>query len=98
MPQQHQGGLVLRGCSGSVVEVGQRGGRDVGERAGGEQDQTQDAQGGSDECWRRVRPTQRAVQGEGVDDPQEEDHEVQAVLHRACRPDVGELRERLLKE
>jgi hypothetical protein len=37
------------------------------------------------------------VQGEDVDDPQDEDHEVEPVLHRACRSDLGEARDRLLR-
>lgn len=37
MPQQHQGGLILRCCPGSLEEVGERGGREVGDRSGGEQ-------------------------------------------------------------
>jgi hypothetical protein len=31
-----------------------------------------------------ARPAQRSIQGEHVDDPQDEDDEVKPVLHRAC--------------
>ena len=97
VPHQRERGLILRGRPGSLVEVGERGGRDVGKRSGREQGEPQDAQNGSEQRGRRACPAQRAVQPREWTDPQKEDGQVEAVLHRACRPDVREPRQRLLR-
>jgi len=58
VPQQHERCLILGRCSGGLVEVRERGGRDVGHGPGGEQDQTKDAQGRPEQCWGRASPAQ----------------------------------------
>lgn len=96
VPDQQEGGLVLGGCARSVVEVGQRRRGNVRQRPGHHHGQPHDAQDGSEQRRARAPPAQRAVQPQGVDDPRQQGSEMEGVLHRPCRLDVGEPRERLL--
>jgi hypothetical protein len=79
-----------------MIAVGDREGRDVRERSGHQNAETCNAQDAPDERGREARRPERAVQGEEVGDPQDEDHQVEAVLDGARRPDVREPRARLL--
>ncbi len=68
----------------------------MGEGAGREQDEPHEAEDGPEQGRGRTGLAQPAEQGEGVEDPEEEDREVEAVLHRSGRSDLGEGREGLL--
>ena len=92
LPQQDERCLILGRCPGGLVEVGERGGREVGHGPGSEQDQTQDAQDRPEQRWGGASPAQTAVRGEGMEHPQE-DCEVQramvAVLRDGAEPDLA---------
>ena len=73
-----------------MIEVGDWVGGDVRESACHEHDETQNAQSAPEESGREARPPESAIQGEKVDNPQDEDGQVQAILYYARRPDLGE--------
>ena len=72
-----------------MIEVGDWVGGDVRESACHEHDETQNAQSAPEESEREARPPESAIQGEKVDNPQDEDGRVQAILYYARRPDLG---------
>jgi hypothetical protein len=76
-------------CHSSVIEVGEPDHHDMRERAGREHAQTQNAQDAPEEGGRQARRPKRTIQSEEMGDPQDKDHQVQAVLNRASRSDVG---------
>src|SRR5918995_1863412 len=67
-----------------------RGTSDMRESAGREHAETHNAQDAPEESGREARPPESTIQGEEVGDPQDEDHQVEAILYRARCSDVGE--------
>lgn len=65
--------------------------------SGGEHAETRNAQNASEECRRRARLVKRPMQGQEVSDPQDEDHQVEAVFNGARRPDLGEALDHFLR-
>ena len=59
------------------------------ERFGREHDKTQNAQNTPEESGREARLPESAIQGEEVDDPQDEDYQIQAVPYYERRSNVG---------
>ena len=90
LPQEDECRLIRRGRPMSMIAVGDRGGSDMRESSGREHTETQNAQNAPKESGREARPSKSTIQGEEMGDPQDEDHQVQAVLYCARRPDVGE--------
>src|SRR5215211_8293551 len=90
LPQQDECRPLLGGRPGSMIEVGDRGGSDMRESSGRQHTQTHDAKDAPEESRREARPPKATIQGEEVGDPQDEDHQVEAILYRARRSYVGE--------
>src|ERR1044072_2926715 len=59
------------------------------ERIGREHDKTQNAQNTPEESGREARLPESTIQGEEVDDPQDEDYQIQAVPYYERRSNVG---------
>src|SRR5215210_1627100 len=59
------------------------------ERFGREHDKTQNAQSTPEESGREARLPESTIQGEEVDDPQDEDYQIQAVPYYERRSNVG---------
>ena len=74
--QEDECRLIFRGCSGSMIEVGDRDGTDMREGSGREHAETHNAQDAPEESGREARSPQSSIQGEEVDDPQDEDRQV----------------------
>jgi hypothetical protein len=90
LPQQDECRLILGGRSGSMIEVGDRSCCDMWESPGREHAETHNSQDAPEESWSEARPPKCAIQVEEVGDPKDEDHQVEAILYRARRSDVGE--------
>ena len=60
------------------------------ECSGREHDQTEDAEGGPEESWGEASSPQSSIQGQEMGGPEDQDHEIHAVLDRAPCPDVRE--------
>lgn len=88
-PEQNERGLRLDRRAGSVVEIRNRCLPDVVERFGREHHQTQNAQNTPEERGREARLPKRAIQGQEVGNPQDQDGQIQAVLDYARRSNIG---------
>ena len=85
----HERGLRLEGRSRSVVEIRNRFLPGLVKRFSREHDKTQNAQNTPEESRREARLPESAIQGEEVDDPQDEDYQIQAVPYYERRSNVG---------
>jgi hypothetical protein len=90
LPQEDKCRLILGGRPRSMIEVGDRGPRDLRKSSGREHDETHDAQDAPEESGRKARRPKSTIQGEKVDGPQGKDAQVQALCHDVRRPDIWE--------
>src|SRR5215207_3790097 len=90
LPHEDESRPILGGRPGSMIEVGDRGGSDMRESSSRQHAETHNAQDAPEESGREARLPQSTIQGEEVGDPQDEDHQVEAILYRARRSNVGE--------
>src|SRR6266540_4246453 len=73
----------------SVIEIGQPAGRDMRQRARGEDGEAHDAQNAAKERRREAHSSQCARQGHEVDCPERQHDQVEGVLQRPRRSDLG---------
>ncbi len=90
LPNEDEYSLILGARPRSMVELGDRGLSDMRESSGRQHAQTHYAQDAPEESGREARPPKSTIQGEEVGDPQDEDHQVEAILYCARRSYVGE--------
>ena len=64
LPQENERGLILGSRPGRMVEVGDRGLRDMWERLGRQNDEPQNAQNAPEERGRQALTPERTIQGE----------------------------------
>jgi len=63
-----------------MIEVGDRGGSDMRERSGSHLAETHDTYDAPEESGRKAPLPKSTIQGEEVGNPQDEDHQLEAIL------------------
>src|SRR5918993_88357 len=73
-----------------MVEIGDQGLGDMREGSGRQHGEAHDSQYAAEKSGSEARPPKSTIQREEVDDPKDEDHQVESILNRSRRSYVGE--------